>query len=194
MANTEKYAGHELEVQLFGADTPDITKEPDLPKAMRGKVFTVSADMETIKMDRQLKVARFRHFEFFCDEPPIIGGDDEYPQPLTYLAAGVGFCLLTQVQRVASMLRRTFTRAECRCEFDTFQEGSVRAGTLSAKVTAFRVFLDVDSSEEPEAIAEVIRLAMNSCYAEALVREPIDLHHSVTVNGAPFALDETETS
>ena len=21
-------------------------------------------------------------FEFFCDEPPIIGGADEYPQPL----------------------------------------------------------------------------------------------------------------
>jgi hypothetical protein len=30
-------------------------------------------------------------FEVYCDEPPSIGGDDEHPQPLHYVAAGVGF-------------------------------------------------------------------------------------------------------
>jgi uncharacterized OsmC-like protein len=171
---------HDVQGQPIGAAAADITKEPDLPKAMRGRSFTMSADMETLKMDRQLKVGRFRDFEFYCDEPHYLGGDDEYPQPLTYLAAGVGFCLLTQVQRVASMLRKTFTRAECRCEFDTYQDGSARAGTLSATVTEFRIHL-------------VIRLATNSCFAEALVREPIPLRHIVTVNGAPFPVEEAPT-
>jgi len=184
---------HDVQGQPIGAAAADITKEPDLPKAMRGRSFTMSADMETLKMDRQLKVGRFRDFEFYCDEPHYLGGDDEYPQPLTYLAAGVGFCLLTQVQRVASMLRKTFTRAECRCEFDTYQDGSARAGTLSATVTEFRIHLDVDSPEEPDVIANVIRLATNSCFAEALVREPIPLRHIVTVNGAPFPVEEAPT-
>ena len=30
-------------------------------------------------------------FEVYCDEPPNLGGDDEFPQPLHYVAAGVGF-------------------------------------------------------------------------------------------------------
>jgi hypothetical protein len=45
----------------------------------------------------QLKVAEAQsetseaRFEFFCDEPPSLGGEDRYPQPLTYIAAAVGF-------------------------------------------------------------------------------------------------------
>ena len=46
-------------------------------------------DLATV--DHQLKVGRYRHFEFYCDEPPRLGGGDRYPQPLTYLAAGIGF-------------------------------------------------------------------------------------------------------
>ncbi|HWL65079.1 MAG TPA: hypothetical protein VNP73_03810 [Actinomycetota bacterium] len=30
-------------------------------------------------------------FEFYCDEPPSLGGENQFPQPLTYIAAGVGF-------------------------------------------------------------------------------------------------------
>jgi hypothetical protein len=30
-------------------------------------------------------------FRIYCDEPPMIGGNDEYPQPLHYLTAAVGF-------------------------------------------------------------------------------------------------------
>ena len=33
-----------------------------------------------------------RHrFEVFCDEPERMGGEDNYPPPLTYIAMGVGF-------------------------------------------------------------------------------------------------------
>ena len=27
---------------------------------------------------------------FYVDEPPLLGGDGKYPQPLTYLAGGIG--------------------------------------------------------------------------------------------------------
>lgn len=27
---------------------------------------------------------------FYVDEPPILGGEGKYPQPLTYLAGGIG--------------------------------------------------------------------------------------------------------
>ena len=65
----------------------DQTKLPELPA--RTLRVTMGADIDIV--DGQLKVAHSRGFEFFCDEPPQIGGEDRYPQPLTYVAAGVGF-------------------------------------------------------------------------------------------------------
>jgi len=65
----------------------DQTRQPELPA--RTLRVTMGADIDII--DGQLKVAHSRGFEFFCDEPPRIGGEDRYPQPLTYVAAGVGF-------------------------------------------------------------------------------------------------------
>lgn len=62
--------------------------KPELPK--EGYEITMLAETETAG-EGQLKIGRFRHFEVFSDEPPRIGGEDRYPQPLTYIAMGVGF-------------------------------------------------------------------------------------------------------
>ena len=48
-------------------------------------------EIETIEGKGQLKVGRSGGFEVFSDEPPRLGGDGEYPQPLNYFALGVGF-------------------------------------------------------------------------------------------------------
>lgn len=84
MAKEENIGG-----QPIGADAEDVTKRTDLPRGSRSKVMTMSADVTSL--EKQSKVARFRDFEIYCDEPHWLGGDDQYPQPLTYLAAGVGF-------------------------------------------------------------------------------------------------------
>ena len=65
----------------------DMTKLADFPPGFRRTVYRVDAEI----VDGQLKVARQRQHEFFCDEPPTIGGQDRYPQPLAYFAAGLGF-------------------------------------------------------------------------------------------------------
>ena len=59
-----------------------------------GRRFAKSAHIRIVK--NQLKVAEAPsssngRFEFFCDEPPALGGEDKFPQPLTYIAAAVGF-------------------------------------------------------------------------------------------------------
>lgn len=79
----------EIGGQPIGADAEDVTKRPDLTKESRGKTITMSADITAL--EKQRKVASFRDFEIFCDEPQWLGGEDQHPQPLTYLAAGVGF-------------------------------------------------------------------------------------------------------
>jgi hypothetical protein len=67
----------------------DQSKLPDIPESRRGAKRTMVAEAETV--EKQLKRGRVRHFEVYCDEPPMLGGDDAYPQPLAYLAAAVGF-------------------------------------------------------------------------------------------------------
>jgi hypothetical protein len=64
-----------------------MTKVPDFPPGYGRMAFTADARI----VDGQLKVGKQRHHEFFCDEPPSIGGQDRYPQPLAYFAAGMGF-------------------------------------------------------------------------------------------------------
>ena len=63
--------------------------KPELPS--QGYVFTMVADTETVEGKGQLKSGTHRHFEIFCDEPERLGGEDAYPQPLCYIAMGVGF-------------------------------------------------------------------------------------------------------
>jgi uncharacterized OsmC-like protein len=185
-------ANERVDAWWLGPDAPDLNAMADFPERLRGQTVTMSAVMRTLKLDGQLKSARYRHFEFFSDEPPFIGGDDEYPQPLTYLVAGIGFCLLTQIQRIAAMKKRTITRADCRVEFDIAQSGSVLRGDAHAEARGVRIHVVVDSPESPADIAEVLRLAEQTCFAEALVRAPVRLDHQYTINGSAFGAEEMQ--
>jgi uncharacterized OsmC-like protein len=166
--------------------TIDWTRLDEIPADTRGRFFTMGARINGL--EKQRKVARYRQFEFYCDEPPILGGEDAYPQPLTYLVAGVGFCLLTQVVRYAAMLKKTITNVECDCEFDTHIDGSVLRGDVQASVTEFRVHLRIESPESGDDIAHVIRLAKRGCYGEALVRTPVPMVSTCELNGEDLAV------
>jgi hypothetical protein len=75
--------------QTYGPDVVDHSRLPDLAPERRRKVITMGTDVAAL--DKQLKVARSRDFEFHCDEPEWLGGEDQHPQPLIYLTAAVGF-------------------------------------------------------------------------------------------------------
>ncbi len=85
--------------------TPDITTLPELAtKAMR---VTMGVHIQTVPGESKHRKVGTNYpakdtrtgesmpptngFEFYSDEPAVLGGDDAYPQPLTYVAAGVGF-------------------------------------------------------------------------------------------------------
>jgi len=76
---------------VVGRSTPAPSPEHS-PES--GRRFAKSAHIRIVK--NQLKVATAPSdtsggFEFYCDEPPALGGEDRFPQPLTYIAAAVGF-------------------------------------------------------------------------------------------------------
>ena len=72
------------EVRVIG-ERPSIDA-PELPS--RPYEFVMETAVESL--DKMHKVARHRKFEIHVDEPAHLKGDDNYPQPLIYVAAGLG--------------------------------------------------------------------------------------------------------
>lgn len=59
---------------------------PELPS--RAYELIMETDVESL--EKMHKVARHRKFEIHVDEPAHLKGDDNYPQPLIYVATGIG--------------------------------------------------------------------------------------------------------
>lgn len=81
------------------------------------------------------------------------------------------------------MTKTPISSVRCEVEFDGYLDGSVLAGTITSGVDEFRTHLIIESPAEQTAIERIIRLAKRGCYAEQLVKNPIALKSSYTVNG-----------
>ena len=115
-----------------------------------------------------------------------MGGDDAYPAPLEYFAAGVGTRLMTQVARFGRMLKVEIRDVRVRVRIGWEQSGSVFAGTVAARCTGVQTDLDVDADASDEMLAALIHSAKASCFAEAALVQAVPLHSTVTRNGVPF--------
>lgn len=61
---------------------------PGLDPDILERVVTVEAETEHIRRMRHR--ATVHGFTFYSDEPDTLGGEDQHPYPLDYLAAAVG--------------------------------------------------------------------------------------------------------
>ena len=71
-------------VRVIG-ERPSID-QPELPA--NTYEFVMETDVESL--EKMHKVGRHRHFEIHVDEPAHLQGGDNYPQPLIYVATGIG--------------------------------------------------------------------------------------------------------
>ena len=69
----------------FTGERPSIDA-PDLPQ----KPYEFVMETEVESLEKMHKVARHRKFEIHVDEPAHLKGDDNHPQPLIYVASGLG--------------------------------------------------------------------------------------------------------
>jgi len=79
---SEKKAGPGVKVL---SERPSVDS-PELPQ--RAYEFVMETEVESL--EKMHKVARHRKFEIHVDEPEHLKGDDNHPQPLIYVAAGLG--------------------------------------------------------------------------------------------------------
>ncbi len=153
------------------------------------KLMAVAEHLEN--MQHQATVSHFgREFVITSDEPDVLGGDNEYPTPLEYFTASIGFCLLTQIERYSRMLKAHIKEARCRVYVDFEAGGSVLAGSIESWCRGMRTEVEIESDESPELIAAVMHNADKGCYIRSTLRSPAEMTTSVTVNGEPLILSD----
>ncbi|MFC6723429.1 OsmC family protein [Halobium palmae] len=120
-------------------------------------------------------------FEFRSDEPEGHGGHGRAPDAMTYVAAGLGLCFMTQLGRYADIVDTELT--DYRIVQDTHaSRGGASAGTNESGRIApveTHVFLDTPAGEE--FAREALDMGEQTCFLHALSRTDLD-EPAVTVS------------
>lgn len=132
-------------------------------------------------------IPTFGAFELFCDEGSVIGGSDIAPAPLSYLAAGIAFCLLTHLKGYADSanLNVSSIRIEQRMKFQSRIPGMTAemGGQMEGYSNGIETFVLVDSIEPPEAIARMVEIAEKACMAAQTVVNAVPARTTIIRNG-----------
>jgi uncharacterized OsmC-like protein len=128
-------------------------------------------------------------FSVSCDEGTPLQGEDAAPPPLSYLAAGVAFCLLTHLAEYVRVEKLAVDRisVEQKMRFATNNTPTaIRDGTAGGRCEGVDTYLLVEGSESPERIGELARLSKQACMAMQTVLNPIPDSMTITLNGEPL--------
>ncbi len=134
-------------------------------------------------------VPSFGAFELYCDEGMSIGGSDTAPAPLSYLAAGIAFCLLTHLKGYADTERLMVSsiRLEQKMKFQSRIPGmTVAAGAdnqMEGLSKGVETFVFVETDESPEVITRMVEVAEMACMAMQTVVNTVPASTVVISNG-----------
>lgn len=86
------------------------------------------------------------------------------------------------------MTKTKMSKAKVRVLIHWYLTGSVLKGTVDSGCKSVETHLEVESDDDPEKVAHVIRCAKKGCFAEQMVVRPVPLVSTVQINGQPFQL------
>lgn len=132
-------------------------------------------------------IPSFGAFELMCDEGTIIGGSDSAPAPLSYLAAGIAFCLLTHLKGYAdsAKLEISSLRVEQRMKFQSRIPGMTAqmGGQMEGHSKGVETFVIVETDEPPESVARMVEVAERACMAAQTVVNAVPASTKTIRNG-----------
>lgn len=114
-----------------------------------------------------------RRWRMVSDEGPYLNGTDLAPFPLAFYTAGMQFCFLSRLRQVArargvdigspTLAQDNFYSME-----GSFLRGDAKGGAMPAVIE-----VSIESSADPDTVAELVRLAEATSPAQALMREEL---------------------
>lgn len=125
-----------------------------------------------------------RPLELLCQEGANRGVDGEHPNALALFTSSIAFCMLSQLHRYEQARKLHVEDARVTVTARWHIEGSIIAGTIQSRPLAFDLDIALVSPEPRERLAEMLRVAEQTCYVTQSLNA--ELVRTVTVNGEPF--------
>jgi hypothetical protein len=95
--------------------------------------------------------------------------------------------MLTQLVRYGRMLKVSFTSAKCHVKAHWTSEGSVFAGTISSTCHGIETHVEIESDDDAERVAALLRNAEGGCYAQTAIQQPTPVTGTAVLNGEPIS-------
>lgn len=118
-------------------------------------------------------------FRFLCDETAAAGGTEAAPPPLAYLAAGVGFCYMTQLGRYAHITQQ---------KLHTYQ--IIQDCTFGDSPYSFDTHVYLEAGEPTAVAQKSVRMGEQTCFLHAAMRTSNPSEISVVLNGKSIELPD----
>jgi hypothetical protein len=112
-------------------------------------------------------------FRFIGDDTP----EQRAPSSLAYLAAGIGFCYMTQIGRYAHIMKHELHG------YSIVQETGFRITADSAKAAPVDTHTFLTTGEEDEAAQRTLGMSERTCFLHAAMRDSNQSRVRVTLNG-----------
>ena len=95
---------------------------------------------------------------------------------------------MTQVSRYGHMLKVTVNGMRMRVRARYRVTGSVLDDTVMAAMLGAETTLEIDSADEPERVAKVVRNAERGCFVMQALLTPVPIAAHTVLNGQPLAI------
>jgi len=132
-------------------------------------------------------IPTFGAFEMHSDEGSIIGGTDLAPAPLSYLAAGIAFCLLTHLKGYADSekLNVSSIKVEQKMKFQSRIPGMTAdmGNQMEGYSNGLETFVLIETEECDNVIARMTEIAEQACMAAQTVVNAVPASMDITING-----------
>jgi uncharacterized OsmC-like protein len=153
-------------------------------------VRTVNGDSEMLDTpgatltDTVLGLDGMSHFQFKSDERP---DRDQAPCGLSYIAAGIAFCYLTQLERY-TIHQKFNIRGARLVQYTPFTlTGDPADGSWTGGVAPADTHLFLSGDEDEDNYERLMTMAANVCYLHATLADAVQAVVSVELNGKPVA-------
>ena len=97
---------------------------------------------------------------------------------------------MTQLERYAQIMKVSLDKVQAHIVLQLGAEGSVLAQTVQARAEGIGIHYEIESGDEPDRIAGLVRNARNGCYVRQTIDRPELFHDTINLNGQPFDIGE----
>lgn len=158
------------------SDAAGFADEQDRIIHVRGTCTLRSDGIKEIR--QELFSPRGTVFEFTSDEPDEHGGPTRAPPATTYLAAGIGFCFMTQIGRYSEAMNTDLSGY--RLSQDSHVSFSDPATSEPGRAKPIETQVFIDSDEDEGFVRETLDMSEQTCFLHSVCRT--DLTQEFTVD------------